>query len=85
MFLHTTAVKALPGYRLELAFNKGITGEICLLDELWGEVFEPLKDEVQFATAHQNNDLGTVSWANGADFAPELLFNLLQSQTSQAA
>ncbi len=29
----------------------------CLLDELWGEMFEPLKDEALFATARQDGEL----------------------------
>ncbi len=48
-------------------------------------MFEPLKDEPLFATARQVEVMGTVVWANGADFAPEFLFDLLQSQTRQAA
>lgn len=85
MFLHTTHVEARPGYRLYLQFNNGVAGEICLLQELWDEVFEPLKDEPLFATARQDEVMGTVVWDNGADFAPEFLFDLLQSQTRQAA
>ena len=85
MFLHTTHVEARPGYRLYLRFNNGGTGEVCLLKELWGEVLEPLKDESLFATAHQDETMGTVVWANGTDFAPEFLFDLLQSQDRQAA
>jgi hypothetical protein len=85
MFLHTTQVQPRPGYRLYLEFNNGVTGEVSLLDELWGEVFAPLRDEHLFLTAHQNHDLGTVVWANGADLAPEFLLQLLQAQISQAA
>ena len=55
------------------------------IDELWGEVFEPLTDATLFATARQDEVLGTVVWANGADLAPEFLLKLLQEQTSQAA
>jgi hypothetical protein len=77
MFLHTTHIKALPNYSLYIQFNNGIAGEVCLRNELWGEVFEPLKNEQLFATAHQSDELGTVVWANGADFAPEFLFGLL--------
>ncbi len=55
-----------------------------LLDELWGEVFAPLRDEHLFLTAHQNNDLGTVVWANGADLAPEFLLQLLQAQRTSS-
>lgn len=85
MFLHTTRVEVRPGYRLYLQFNNGAAGEVALLDELWGEMFEPLKDEALFRTAHQDETLGTVVWANGADFAPEFLLVLLQAQTSQVA
>ena len=31
-------------YRLRLRFADGRQGEVDLADELWGEVFEPLKD-----------------------------------------
>ncbi len=85
MFLHTTRVQPHPGYRLYLEFNNGVAGEVSLLDELWGEVFAPLRDEQLFHTARQDDDLGTVVWANGADLAPEFLLQLLQAQTSQAA
>jgi hypothetical protein len=85
MFLHTTQVEARPGNRLYLEFNNGITGEVNLIDELWGEVFEPLTDANLFATACQDDVLGTVVWANGADLAPEFLLKLLQEQTLQAA
>jgi hypothetical protein len=64
MFLHTTTVTVLPGFRLQLSFNNGVAGEVCLLDELWGEMFEPLKDEALFATARQDDEMGTVIWAN---------------------
>jgi hypothetical protein len=85
MFLHTSHVEVRPGFRLYLQFNNGVTGEVCLLNELWGEVFEPLKDEALFSTVRQDDVMGTVVWANGADFAPEFLFELLQSQSQQAA
>ena len=85
MFLHTTAVSVLPGLRLQLNFNNGAAGVVCLLDELWGEMFEPLKDEAMFGTAHHNDELGTVVWGNGADFAPEFLLELMQRQQHRAA
>ena len=55
------------------------------MNELWGEVFEPLKDEALFATARQDEMMGTVVWANGVVFAPEFLFDLLQAQSQQSA
>lgn len=85
MFLHTTAVAVRPGFRLQLSFNNGVSGEVCLMDELWGEMFQPLKDAAVFATARQDDELGTVVWANGADFAPEFLLELMRKQQRQAA
>ncbi len=34
---------------------------VCLVDELWGEMFEALKDESVFATALVTADFGIVT------------------------
>ncbi len=85
MFIHTEYVEPRQGYCLYLRFNNGVTGEVSLEHELWGEVFEPLRDEALFMTAHHDPLMGTVVWANGADFAPEFLLDLLSAQTDKAA
>ncbi len=85
MILHTTEVIPLPGCRLFLRFNNGESGEVDLSDELDGEVFEPLRDPAQFATAYQHPVMRTVAWANGADLAPEFLFDMLKAQMGSRA
>ncbi|MDP2880799.1 MAG: DUF2442 domain-containing protein [Azonexus sp.] len=85
MFLHTEQIEPKPGYRLFVRFNSGVSGEISLLGELWGEMFEPLKDEQMFMTARQDQVMKTVVWSNGADLAPEFLMDLLIQQTGRAA
>ena len=85
MFLHTEQIEPKPGYRLFVRFNTGVSGEISLVDELWGEMFEPLMDEGLFITASQDPLLRTVVWANGADLAPEFLLELLVGQAERAA
>jgi hypothetical protein len=85
MILHTTEVKYLGEYQLWLAFNNGDSGQVDLKQELWGEVFQPLNDKTQFATAYQHPVMKTVAWANGADLAPEFLLELLLKQKQQAA
>jgi hypothetical protein len=85
MFLHLDYVESRDDYRIYAEFNNGVTGEIDLCNELWGEVFEPLKDKKLFSTARRDPVMGTVVWANGADFAPEFLFDLLISQADKAA
>jgi hypothetical protein len=37
-------VKALPGYRLEVELEDGTRGTLSLQDELFGPVFEPLRE-----------------------------------------
>ncbi len=41
-------VTALCNYRLHVEFDDGTAGEIDLSDRLFGPVFEPLRDEVEF-------------------------------------
>ncbi len=64
-------------YRIWLRFADGIEGEIDLEKELWGEVFEPLKEKKLFAELTVDKELGTIVWPNGADFAPEFLYQKL--------
>ena len=77
MILHVTEVKYERDYILRLKFNDGAEGFVDLSDELYGEVFEPLKDPMVFRTARLDPELDTVVWENGADFAPEFLHERL--------
>jgi hypothetical protein len=63
-------------YKLWLRFNDGTEGEVDLGDQLEGEVFEPLKDTKNFKNFSVNTDIHTITWPNGADFAPEFLRSL---------
>ncbi len=64
----------LEGYKLKLSFNDGTIGTVNLEEELYGQVFEPLK-KVEFFKNFQL-DAWTVCWPNGADFAPEFLYEM---------
>ncbi len=63
----------LRDYVLWLRFRDGTSGEIDLAPELWGEVFEPLKDLDVFRSFTVHPDFCTLVWPTGADFAPEFL------------
>ena len=64
-------------FTLWLKFEDGTEGEVDLSGELRGPVFEPLRDLEYFRRFVVSPDLGTVSWPNGADFAPEFLYDKL--------
>lgn len=73
--MHYTVVEAryIRDYVIWLRFADGTEGEVDLGGELWGVVFEPLKD-VQVFRRFEVGEQGTVVWPNGADFAPEFLY-----------
>lgn len=85
MILHVTDVRHMGGYRLYLVFDNGEEGEVDLRERLHGEVFEPLREEGLFSTASVHPIYRTVTWANGADLAPEYLLDLVHSQSRRAA
>lgn len=49
MFLHVTDVTYLKDYQLRLTFANGVVKDVDLQAELYGEVFEPLK-EIAFSS-----------------------------------
>lgn len=73
-FYSVTEVHVLPPYGLDVRFKDGSRRRIDLTDELWGEMFKPLKDEQLFAKAFVDPVSKTVAWPNGADLAPEWLY-----------
>ena len=78
MFVHVTEAKYLSDYSVWLAFNDGAKGVIDLSSELHGEIFEPLKDQSFFKLFKLEGH--TLSWENGADFAPEFLREHIKQQ-----
>jgi Protein of unknown function (DUF2442) len=74
MFLHVKEARYLHDYVLWLRFNDGAEGEIDLENELEGEVFGPLKDPQAFQRFRVDPEMETVVWENGADLAPEFLY-----------
>lgn len=62
------------GYTIRLRFADGIEGDVDLSDELWGEVFEPLKKPEVFREFRLDKELNTIAWPSGADLAPEFLY-----------
>ena len=65
-------------YKIEVTFNDGLKNVIDFKDEIWGEVFEPLKDLNKFRNFTLNPF--TIQWDNGADFAPEYLYEIAKNK-----
>ena len=73
--------KHLGEFRVLLSFNDGLEAEVDLHDDLWGAVFEPLRDPAYFARFEVDD---TLVWPNGADFAPEFLHERARAATKRA-
>ena len=71
MFIHIEKAQYIAGYQIWLSFNDGAQGVIDLEQELHGDIFEPLRDIDYFQSFKLEGH--TLSWPNGADFAPEFL------------
>lgn len=80
--VHVVRARYLDDHRVWLRFEDGLEGEIDLGDELKGDVFLPLRDPAYFARFTVE---GTLTWPNGADFAPEFLHELLATKRRSGA
>ena len=74
MFLEVIKAEYLNGYKVRLLFNNGETRIVDLSGSLVGNVFAPLKD-VEFFKRFTIK-FNTIEWENGADFAPEYLYEI---------
>lgn len=83
MFESVINAKHIDGYKVWIAFDDGKKGEIDLTNKLKnrGGVFEPLQNINYFKNFKIEND--TLSWENGADLAPESLYELLIQQNKK--
>jgi hypothetical protein len=72
-----TRVEVLRHYMLHITFRDGTSGHAYLpWLEKWEGVFTDLHSPDFFAQARIDPETKTVTWPNGADIAPELLYNL---------
>ena len=68
------------GYVLHLTFNDGVEGTVDCSQWFQGPIFEPLKERDYFLRFFV--DGGTVMWPNGADIAPETLYEGTKPNTA---
>lgn len=78
MILHIKEVKYMHDNVIWVRFNNQVEGEIDLSSELTGEIFSPLKDIKKFKSFKVDPNLQTIVWENGADLAPEFLYEKLK-------
>jgi hypothetical protein len=75
-FVRVLEARSCGAYRVWLRFADSLEGEVDLAAYLEGEVFEPLRDPEYFK-GFSVGETPTLTWPNGADFAPEFLHDLV--------
>jgi hypothetical protein len=79
MLLSVVRCEQVGPYSLNLVFS---TGEIKHVDisahwaELFGPIFQQLRDPVFFSQVCLPDDSETIEWPNGADLAAEYLYSI---------
>lgn len=83
--LHIVSAEVVGDHALHIVFDDHTRKTVDLRSLLEGPVFEPLRDPDYFARVVVDPVCGTVVWPNGADFAPEALFDLPNQETERRA
>jgi hypothetical protein len=60
-------------HTLRVHFEDGMEQVIDFTPVLAGPIFEPLRDPVYFDQVRLDEEVGTLTWPNGADFDPATL------------
>jgi hypothetical protein len=75
------SVQAEPDRHVRVTFVDGTTGTVDLRNwlnapHIQGTIFEPLRDPAMFAQV--GVAMGAVQWANGADLAPDAMYDAIK-------
>jgi hypothetical protein len=74
--LHIKRVQVCGPHSLRLVFSDGVEKQVDVSPLIYGPVFEPLRAASYFARVSLDPVAQTVVWPNGADLAPEALWDL---------
>src|SRR5258706_15684191 len=74
--LHVLTAKVIGPHHLNVLFSTGERKRVDLKPFLKGEIFKPLRDPGYFSLVQVDPECRTVVWPNGADLAPEALYDL---------
>lgn len=74
-----TAVAVVRHGVLKLTFADGLSGEVEVLDRMRGPVFDKARTPAGFTKVRVDPETGTVVWPDGADLAPDTLYERVRT------
>lgn len=77
------SAKPLPGCRLKVTFNDGVSGIFAVEPKRRGGVFLKLLDAKIFNAVTVNPDFGCVEWPGGVDLCPDVMHQAIASSASE--
>ncbi len=81
MLIDVIDVCVLDDYQLDLRFEDGAQGIVDVADLVrFTGVFAPLRSHDYFRSVRVDAELGTVTWPNGADLDPDVLYSLVTGE-----
>ena len=78
------SAKVVGPHKLQLTFADGTVGDVGFNAEELTGVFAPLADPAYFVTVSVDPEMGTVVWPNGADMAPDGLYDEVKAAAGAA-
>lgn len=74
ILIKAKSVTAEAGFVLRVRFADGAERTACLEPALHGDLFGPLRDEAVFCKVTVDPEVGAITWPNGADMDPSLIY-----------
>ncbi|KEI35570.1 DUF2442 domain-containing protein [Allofrancisella frigidaquae] len=65
---------------LEVLFEDGLKGQIIFYPSRFRGVFKSLEDENEFKKVFIDREIGTVTWENGLDLAPDVMYEQISKK-----
>jgi len=64
---------------VKLTFADGLSGEVEILQRMWGQVFEQARTEEGFAEMYLDVETHTIAWPGEVDLAPDTLYERVRT------
>ena len=64
---------------VKLTFADGLSGEVEILQRMWGPVFERARTEEGFAEMYLDAESYTIAWPGEVDLAPDTLYERVRT------